>query len=206
MFETRQYGELRLSDTSRSGVVYRFGYLDDDQFSVFLDGLWHNLNPLDAQLQSLGTGFTARKNEIVWGDTAATVDPAHTDRGELNIRIVTWTPADATHIAHWLDRHDCLVVHPFDSSPLDHSKRETWHTSPSAAHLLELAICDGRVEAALRAEVEAIRTAFDKHEREWRERMRDRDGALIAKWDADIGAPIADTQIHCEADNDDTKY
>jgi hypothetical protein len=66
--------------------------------------------------------------------------------------------------------------------------RETWYPRPYLGNLVETAIGEGRLEAALRSEVERIRTAFEKHETEWRTHMQEQTAEQVAKFNSDLTA------------------
>jgi hypothetical protein len=199
LFESRPYSELRIMsegcDVSRSGPLDP-GHLhefDKNANAVRLDEAWHRVTPL-ADIES-ASNDPETISKVLQGNHVD--DPVYWDQTPLGENkqcfenhYLSWTPVDAAHVAHWLDRIE-PQSHPIEFLPeVPNTKpaRETWYPRPYLGNLVETAIGEGRLEAALRSEVERIRTAFEKHETEWRTHMQEQTAEQVAKFNSDLTA------------------
>jgi hypothetical protein len=82
----------------------------------------------------------------------------------------------------------------FGSQPVDFltSAKEpkpaagTWYPRPHLAHSVEAALSDGRLETAMKSEIDRVKKAFEMHETDWSERMQEQTAKLIAEFDSDL--------------------
>jgi hypothetical protein len=110
---------------------------------------------------------------------------------------LSWTPVDAPHFAHWFDHPSGRPSEPVEFLPEALEPRpatETWFPRGRLAHLVELALYDRRLAAALRSEIAVIREAFESHEREWRERMQEQTAEIVAEFNSDLAAKALQEQ------------
>jgi hypothetical protein len=63
---------------------------------------------------------------------------------------------------------------------------ETWYPRPHLAHSIEVTLSGGRLETAMKSEIDRVKKAFEIHETEWRERMQEQTAKLIAELNSDL--------------------
>jgi hypothetical protein len=204
MFESRAYVELRVLDNA--GEVLSRGPLDinsnwnfrelnpECSAAVLFNDRWHRFTPLaaldpnqsveeiTAELCSRLSGLSM-ESPFFWDFT-----PLAEDKSCYENWYISYTPVDSAHITHWLDRQGDGWGQPVDFMPdaaEPNPVTETWLPRASLGRLVELAIAEGRLEAALRSRIADVRKAFEIHETEWRERMQERTAKLIAEFDSD---------------------
>ncbi len=208
MFESRAYVELAI--LGEDGKISCQGSLDfdsrwnlpslnpDDSAAVFLNDCWHRFTPLTVLDPS--ESFEERAAPFLWDFT-----PLADEKQCFENWWLSWTPVDAAHVAHWLDRPGDGRSQPVEFLPdarEPKSAPETWYPRPLLAHLVETAIADGRLEAALQAEIARIRKAFEIHETEWTTRMREQTAEQIIKFDSDLTAANTLRNQQMETGND----
>jgi hypothetical protein len=205
MFESRAYAELRVLDDA--GEVLSRGPLDINSnwnfrdldpacsAGVFLNDLWHRFTPLavldpaqspeemTAEFCAVSSGLSL-ESPFFWDFT-----PLAEHKSCYENWYVSYTPVDSAHITHWLDRRGDGWGQPVDflsgaSEP--NPAAETWLPWASLGRHVELAIAEGRLEAALRSRIADVRKAFEIHETEWRERMQEQTAKLIAEFNSDL--------------------
>jgi hypothetical protein len=206
LFESRPHAELRL--LGKDGGESRSGPLDPGHLHAFsanvsavlLDGLWYHTIPLadiepeypsDDYFQTIAKSLTGThvENAFLWDWT-----PLGKDKQCFDNNYLSWTPVDAAHVAHWLDRIERdAPSHPveflfFSETPPAKPVKGTWFPRPILGHLVETAIADGRLERALHSEIERIRSAFEKQEDQWRSHMQEQTAEQIAAFNSDLSA------------------
>lgn len=200
MFESRAYAELRVLDDA--GEVLSRGPRDinsnwnfrdlnpDCSAAVFLNDRWHRFTPLavldPAQSPEEKTAeFCARSSGLnmespfFWDFT-----PLAEDKSCYENWYISYTPVDSAHVAHWLNRTEDFGGQPIDFLPGTPEPRpadETWYPRPHLAHSIEVTLSDGRLETAMKSEIDRVKKAFEIHETEWRERMQEQTAKLIAE-------------------------
>jgi hypothetical protein len=222
MFESRPYAELRILD--RAGKELSRGPLDFDSnwnlpdlnpdcsATLFLNDRWHSFTPLavlgssqsfeeDVAQTSASLSGLHVEAPFLWDFT-----PLSEKKNCFENWYISWTPVDSAHVAHWLDR----IEHQPPSHPVEflpevpnrRPARNAWYPRPYLGNLVEASIGDGRLDAALRAEVERVRTSFEAHEIEWTARMQEQTAVQIVEFNSDLVA-AAIPQIQPTDKNDD---
>jgi hypothetical protein len=217
MFESRAHAELSVLDDD--GKTLSQGPLDlysinnlpslspEHSAAVLLDDGWHRFTPLvpidqtevDEDLANTAAAISGIHIEspFMWDIT-----PLADEKQCFEQHWLSWTPVNAEHVAHWLDKAGDgrsppvgSLQGPPSSSP---TISETWYPWYVLAQKVEVAIYDGRLDAALRSEVARIREAFETHENEWKIRMREQTAEQIARFREDLPtgeiAPNPDSQ------------
>jgi hypothetical protein len=213
IFESRLYAELSVLDDA--GKELCRGPLDVDSNwnlreldfdcsgAAFLNDRWHRFAPLatldfgqsreemTAKFCAVSSGLSL-KSPFFWDFT-----PLADMKNCFENWYVSWTPVDSAHVAHWLES-----TYGFDSQPMDiftsalepKPAAETWYPRPHLAHSVEVALSDGRLETAMKSEIDRVKRAFEKHETEWRELMQEQTAEQIAEYNSDLRSvhPIDD--------------
>jgi hypothetical protein len=205
MFESRVYAELRVLDNA--GKELCRGPLDIDSnwnlpelnpdcsAAVFLDDGWHRFTSLAAldPAQSpaeITAEFCARlsglnmESPFFWDFT-----PLASKKNCFENWYISWTPVDSAHVAHWLEHTDGFGSQPVDfltSATEPKPAAGTWYPRPHLAHSVEAALSDGRLETAMKSEIDRVKKAFEMHETDWSERMQEQTAKLIAEFDSDL--------------------
>ncbi len=114
-------------------------------------------------------------------------DPLRDPKGsEVEHWYVSWTPVDAAHVAHWLDR-PVFAAELINPEEAPRWKPGTlWFTSDRLASPVEQNVDNGSLGAALEREVATFRAALDCRETEWRTAARASTAALIGELRKDI--------------------
>jgi hypothetical protein len=81
---------------------------------------------------------------------------------------VSWTPADAAHVSHWLDRPASSAEAMFVGQEPRREVGTYWFTNDRLAFHLERHLHDGSLECALRERIEVVRTALERRKASWR--------------------------------------
>jgi hypothetical protein len=197
LFESRAYATLAILD--ENGGVDSSGPLDPScdlsrfdpgsSVHVRLDDTWRRVTPVAAIAEpgpdQWAAAISGRHVDslLYWDHT-----PLGEQKGCFEHHDVSWTPVDARHVEHWLGRweHADQAVCALPNAAGAGNKSESWYPRPYLAHLVEEAIYDGRLEAALRKEIEHVKTAFQAREAEWRARTREQTDAEVARFRSDL--------------------
>ncbi len=202
MFESRVFAELRILDDD--GKISGQGVLDPESnwnlsdlnsersVAVLFDDRWHRVTPLtmleqpEDQLANMSAAISGLHVEspFMWDHT-----PLAEEKQCFELNYFSWTSVDAPHVAHWLDHLGDGQSQPVELLPdacEPKSAPDTWYPRHVLAHVVEKAIYDGSLEAALQADIARIRKAFKTHETEWRNHMQEQTAELIAEIRSDL--------------------
>jgi hypothetical protein len=197
LFESRPYFELRILDENGTCVdrgifdrVHDLALISGGSTNVLLGELWHRVTLL-AEIED-----EPDINQIVnaLGDWPSFWDhtPVGLERNCFEHYYFSWTPIDSAYVAYWLDRTEDFGRQPIDFLPGTPEPRpadETWYPRPHLAHSIEITLSDGRLETAMKSEIDRVKKAFEIHETEWRERMQEQTAKLIAEFNSDLRSP-----------------
>jgi hypothetical protein len=114
-------------------------------------------------------------------------DPLRDPKGsEFEHWYVSWTPVDAAHVSHWLDR----PIFGAEWIGREKARRRRpgtmWFSSNCLAFHIEQDLLDGSLEADLEREVETIREELERRKTEWRAAALTSTEALIGELRSDI--------------------
>lgn len=105
----------------------------------------------------------------------------------------SYTAASADYVNHWFGSDNALgPVKPW--SPfrnLDPEDRPTWYARGPGRYL-ELALFTGELEARMATEIERLRDAHQRNEKDWRERVRAATETLLERWESSVPQPPQD--------------
>jgi hypothetical protein len=114
-------------------------------------------------------------------------DPLRDPKGsEFEHWYVSWTPVDAAHVSHWLDRPifgaECIAR----EAPPRRRSGTMWFSSNRLAFHIEQDLLDGSLETDLEREVDVICKELERRKTEWRAAALASTEALIGELSSDI--------------------
>lgn len=218
MFESRVYAELSILDgdgkISSQGVLGfdsnwdLSGLSPERSAAVLLDDRWHRVTPLAVMKQpeeNFSNMMAALSGQHVESPFLWDQTPLADNKQCVEHYYFSWTPVDAAHVGHWLDRLEDGRSQPVEFLPgarEPKSDTSTWYPRPFLAGLVETAIADGRLEAALRSETARVHDVFENYERDWRTRMQEQTAEQIAEFDSDLTTANTHPNQQMETNND----
>ena len=180
MFESRAHVEARIAGADQPAIPLSpsctlWPIVCGDPVRIMIDGEWHRatFRRLDAVLP----------DPMMWDLT-----PLDANRQHVEHYYVSWTPVDADHVGHWLDRsasRDGVLCLPGGGEG-ERAPGATWFPRSRSAHHVEIALRNGVLEGALKDAVVQLREALDRHEQEWRNAASAATQELIARWRGDL--------------------